>query len=112
MHRPEHWGYVQFSTGKPGAVAYQPDPAGPVRERLMQVYHGQAAFHGQNKRWTASLDDLKLPELAGLSSEPVILKTTPEGFTASLTFTPPGGSPQTWVVTQDSRLTRRDDAAR
>ena len=31
MHRPERWGYVQFSTAPPGTVSYKPDPAGPIR---------------------------------------------------------------------------------
>ena len=30
MHRPERWGYVQFSTAKPGTVSYKPNPAGPM----------------------------------------------------------------------------------
>ena len=38
MHRPEHWGYVQFSTAAPGQAVYRPDPAGPIRDRLMQIY--------------------------------------------------------------------------
>ncbi|MHB1560155.1 MAG: carbohydrate-binding family 9-like protein [Isosphaeraceae bacterium] len=110
MHRPEHWGFVQFSTGKPGEVAYQPDLAGPVRERLMQLYHAQAAFHGKNRRWAATLEELKLPEPAGGTSYPIVMKTTADGFHASITFTPPGGAPQTWSIRQDSRLTR-DGAA-
>ena len=30
MHRPERWGYVQFSTAPAGQAAYRPDPAGPI----------------------------------------------------------------------------------
>jgi hypothetical protein len=41
MHRPETWGYVQFSTAPPGTVAYQPDPAGPVRHLLHRVYYAE-----------------------------------------------------------------------
>ncbi len=66
MHRPERWGYVQFSTAPPGQAVYKPDPAGPIRDRLMQIYHAQAGFHGRTKRWAASLDELKLPEPVGL----------------------------------------------
>ena len=68
MHRPERWGYVQFSTAAPGQTAYRPDPAGPIRDRLMQVYYAQQAFFSQNKRWAATLDDLKLPDAPGLPS--------------------------------------------
>lgn len=110
MHRPEHWGFVQFSTRKPGDVTYQPDPAGPVRERLMQLYHAQAAFHGKNKRWAMTLNELKLPEAADATSFPMVMKANSDGFTASITFTPPGSAPQTWMVRQDSRLTRESEA--
>ena len=62
MHRPERWGYVQFSTAAPGQAAYRPDPAGPIRDRLMQVYHAQRAFFAKNKRWATTLEELKLPD--------------------------------------------------
>ncbi|HZU36927.1 MAG TPA: carbohydrate-binding family 9-like protein, partial [Gemmataceae bacterium] len=31
MHRPETWGYVQFSTARPGTATFHPDPAGPAK---------------------------------------------------------------------------------
>ena len=65
MHRPERWGYVQFSTAAPGQATYRPDPAGPIRDRLMQIYYAQRAFFDQNKRWATTLDDLKLADDAG-----------------------------------------------
>ena len=55
MHRPERWGYVQFSTAPPGQAVYRPDPAGPVRDRLMQIYYAQAAYHARTKRWAAEV---------------------------------------------------------
>jgi len=33
MHRPETWGYVQFSTGRPGSVPFAPDASLPARRR-------------------------------------------------------------------------------
>ena len=42
MHRPERWGYVQFSTAKPGQAAYRIDPAAAIRDRLMQLYYAAA----------------------------------------------------------------------
>ena len=66
MHRPERWGYVQFSTAVPGQAAYRPDPAAPIRDRLMQVYYAQKAYFKQNNRWAKTLDDLKLPDAPGL----------------------------------------------
>jgi predicted metalloprotease with PDZ domain len=104
MHRPERWGFVQFSTAPPGQAVYDVDPAGPIRDRLMQVYHAQTAFHKQTKRWATSLDELKLPEPLGVPSHRVELRTTPDGYVAALTLTSPGGPPQIWTVQQDSRI--------
>src|SRR5829696_6582392 len=52
MHRPERWGFVQFTTGPPGpGAAFRPDRSWPAREALMRVYHAQAAFRKRRGRW-------------------------------------------------------------
>jgi Carbohydrate family 9 binding domain-like len=104
MHRPERWGYVQFSTAAPGHAVYDADPAGPIRDRLMQVYHAQFAFHQRTKHWAETLDELKLPKPVGIPPHQVKLNTTPDGYIATLTLTAPGGPPRTWTVQQDSRI--------
>jgi hypothetical protein len=45
MHRPEFWGYVQFSQIPVGAetVPFQPDPNWATRSALMAVYEAQKA---------------------------------------------------------------------
>ncbi len=106
MHRPETWGYVQFSTAAPGQAAYKADPAGPVRDRLMQIYHAQADFQKRTHHWAGSLDELKLPHAAAMPSHRSSLHTTSDGYVATITFTPPGRSRETWTVRQDSRLRR------
>jgi hypothetical protein len=108
MHRPERWGYVQFSTEAPGKAAYRPDPSGPLRDRLMEIYQAQKAHRQANKTWAASLEAL------GQANEPPppgarvpTLRMTPEGFEAELKLVPLGVRPgQTWTVRQDSRLVR------
>ncbi len=110
MHQPERWGYLQFSKEAPGVAAYKVDPSGPVRDRLMTIYHAQKAFNKAGGQWSNSLeplglkpDDLKAPG----ASDPT-LKSTPTGFEASMTLAPHDGQPaRTWVVDQDSRLTSR-----
>ena len=67
MHRPERWGYVQFSTAAPGKAVFLPDPAGPIRDRLMQIYHAQKAFFGKTKHWATTLDELNMPAAASHS---------------------------------------------
>ena len=110
MHRPERWGFVQFSTAKPGgeAVAFRPDPAAPVRDRLMQIYYAQKAYQRNNQRWADRLDPLDLgPTPAGMPRLSTAIETTSEGWRASITFEPEPGAPQTWTIDQDSRIGRK-----
>jgi Carbohydrate family 9 binding domain-like len=112
MHRPERWGFVQFSTQAPGQAGYDLDPAGPVRDRLMKVYHEQRAYREKAKAWAPTLEALGLAGDNPLpGTEPPTLRITPEGFEAEITLRPSGGHPrQTWIVRQDSRLTRKSQA--
>ncbi len=94
MHRPERWGYVQFSAAPSGAALFRPDPTLPARDYLMGIYHewrrtgggappraaevgsrprvpgaaGPLRFQGEGKKWTFRLlvrgRDGKLLELA------------------------------------------------
>jgi predicted metalloprotease with PDZ domain len=108
MHRPERWGYVQFSTAAPGQAAYRPDPAGPFRDRLIEVYHAQNVFFKRNKRWATETDDLKLTAMPNLPAHTTKISLTPDGYEAAITFSPPGGKPETWTIRQDSRIQSRD----
>jgi hypothetical protein len=65
MHRPERWGYVQFSTAKPGEGKFQTDPTGPARHALHRVYYAQKAYQKEHGGWAKSLDQLKLGKLTG-----------------------------------------------
>jgi hypothetical protein len=106
MHRPEHWGYVQFSTAEPGKATYQPDPAGPVRERLMQIYSAQQKYRDKHKNWATTEKELDLPEpAAGFPEHTVSLKGVEKGYEASITFTPAGKAPRTLSIREDSRIT-------
>jgi hypothetical protein len=104
MHQPERWGYVQFSTAPPGQASFRPDPADAIRDRLMRIYHAQVAFRARNQRWAARIEDLGLPDATGLPRDATSLRLTPEGYEAAITFSPPGGQPETWTVRQDSRI--------
>jgi len=65
MHRPERWGYVQFSTAEPGAAKFRPDPTGPARHLLHRVYYAQQAYRKEHGAWAKSLEALKLGKLTG-----------------------------------------------
>jgi hypothetical protein len=105
MHQPERWGYVQFSTGRPGAAKFRPDPEGPARHALHQIYHAQQAHRKEHKRWAKSLADLRLPPLRheSFAGEPV-LQTTDDLFQASVTIRGPAGKPRRVSIRQDSRV--------
>ena len=62
MHRPERWGYVEFSDKPPGQATYTVDPAGAARERLMAVYHAQRAYQSKHKAWAKTAEELGLAE--------------------------------------------------
>ncbi len=66
MHRPETWGYVQFSTAPFGKAAFHPDVDYPVKRRLHEIYYAQAAFRKKHGRYAISLK-----ELGSIDSQPV-----------------------------------------
>ncbi len=108
MHRPERWGYVQFSTAKPGQTAYRIDPAGPIRDRLIQVYYAQKSFFDHNKKWATSLDELKLPAAPGsLPHHTTSLRLTSEGYEAAINLKNSGEKSEAWTIRQDSRIGHR-----
>ncbi|MEX2244389.1 MAG: carbohydrate-binding family 9-like protein [Fimbriimonadaceae bacterium] len=55
MHKPELWGYVQFSHMPPGTDEFVPDPEWDARMRLMDVYNRQRAYHEKNKAWDPAI---------------------------------------------------------
>jgi hypothetical protein len=95
MHRPERWGYVQFSTGRPGSTAFKPNPSEPVRRELHRVYYAQRAFQAKQDRWAKTADELHLQGLPSLRIE-----ATENGFEASLE-SKLGGR---WHIRQDARV--------
>jgi hypothetical protein len=102
MHRPERWGYVQFSTAKPGTAAFRPDPTAPARDLLHRVYYAQRDYRKAHGSFARSIAELGL---TGLASEPRI-ETTANGFEASLPLPGAAGAkPRRLVITHDARIT-------
>jgi cellulose/xylan binding protein with CBM9 domain len=91
MHRPERWGYVQFSTAEPGTAKFVPDPSEPVRRQLHRVYYAQRTFFGKEKRWAKTLDELGL----GALGRELKLEATTSGF--EVTSGP-------WHLREDARI--------
>ena len=103
MHRPERWGFVQFSEAAAGNVHFKPIATWNARETLMTVYHHQKAFHQEHKRWAVSLDELRLNSLP----QRVALETTAAGFQAHINVQH-GDKPQQLHVRQDSKIWMTD----
>lgn len=105
MHRPETWGYVQFTTGPPGEVQFRPDPAGPARQALHAVYYAQQDFRKKHHHWAKSLPELGLPVMTHESlGGPVRIEVAGDLFQASVEVRPPGGKSRRWNIRQDARV--------
>lgn len=105
MHRPERWGYIQFSTAAPGVAKFRPDPSLPARDLLMEIYHLQRGYRQRFGRYAASLDELglKTRTAAGMT-EPVRMESTRTGYTATAEVRLPGSHVHTLHVREDSLL--------
>lgn len=103
MHRPERWGYVQFSAAPPGTAAFRPDPSQAARDYLMQVYYAQKAYQEIHGRWAASLSALSPLEMGDGAALPV-LQLTSDGFQASVEYAAPDGAHRRLHIRADSRL--------
>jgi hypothetical protein len=96
MHRPERWGYLQFSTTA-GDIPFRPDPTAAARDLLHRVYYAQRDFRKANGKYAASAADL------GVSG--VRIETTTGGFEASAELPAAGGTKRRAVITHDARVT-------
>lgn len=83
MHRPETWGYLQFSTARPGTAKLRPDATGASRHLLHQIYYAQKAFHKKRGRWARSLKELGMNEIERAKGA-IRLEVTSSGFEVSM----------------------------
>jgi WD40 repeat protein/serine/threonine protein kinase len=103
MHRPERWGYVQFSTAPPGKATIRRDPAGPAKHVLQQIYHAQRKFYAKNKRYAVALAELKLHNLTHDSLQaPPVLELQGTGYWATVELRRPDHGARKWRIRQDS----------
>ncbi len=103
MHRPEHWGYVQFSTAPPGKATFRPDPAGPAKHVLQRIYYAQRAFRLAHKRYAESLKEVAVPNLNHDSlAAPPVIEVIDGGYRATVEIRFPGGAARRWRIHQDS----------
>jgi hypothetical protein len=104
MHRPETWGYVQFTSRPAGEVTVAPDPSWPARVWLHRAYYAQREHRRAHGRWTASIDELTLGTLPAGLAQPE-LRVAGSVFEIAVTLTASG---QRWRIRQDALLQSDD----
>ena len=62
MHRPERWGYLQFSTAKPGTAEFRPDSEWEHRDLLHRAYYAQRIYRAKNGKYATAVADLGLKD--------------------------------------------------
>jgi hypothetical protein len=101
MHRPERWGYLQFSTAKPGKAEFKPDPDWALRDLLHRAYYAQRIYHKAHGKYASAVSDLGLKDQ---EASELKIETTRSGFEASLIVNEKGAKSRRWTITQDSRI--------
>jgi hypothetical protein len=102
MHRPETWGYVQFSTARPGSVAFRKDPALPARRWLHEVYYAQREYRKGHQRWAKTLQELGVGPASADGLSGATLETTADLYQASIVLRLAAGETQRWNIRQDA----------
>jgi len=112
MHRPEMWGYLQFSPLPPGRALAAPrvDHALPAKNALHDIYYAQKAYHAATGAWASSTLQLNFPnathpDLVG----PPRLQPTSDGWQAFQQIKAEDGRLQTWGIRHDSLISRFDE---
>jgi WD40 repeat protein/serine/threonine protein kinase len=105
MHRPETWGYVQFSTAPVGTAKFRPDPTGRARHLLHRILYAQQAFRKSHDRWARNLHELGLEKLTDSSLvAPPRLEVTANGFIIVAVVRLEGGQTASIRLHSDGRL--------
>jgi hypothetical protein len=103
MHRPEYWGYVQFT--RKAAAQFVPDQSWDVRIALVRVYYAQKAFYEEHKRWAAALEELSgYPVSPPAGVRVPAIRLIESGYVCSVRLALTGGREQVWHISQDSRM--------
>ena len=105
MHRPERWGYVQFSTNTTSQALFRADSTLPVRDLLMGLYYAQRSFRAAHGGYASNVADLAVGPLT-LGPKAVIpqIAVTEKGYVVSVEAQVGGGVTVRWHVREDSRL--------
>jgi hypothetical protein len=105
MHRPERWGYIQFSTAKPGSAKFRPDPDWPIRDLLHRAYYAQRIHHRKDGHYATTIGDLGLE---GEEARKLKIEAFRSGFEVTAEATSKADAkPRRIAITQDARISTR-----
>ena len=99
MHRPERWGYLQFSSATSNPPAFAPDPDAALKDWLHEFYYAQRMYHKEHRHYAKSSADLTGGPAGKTTWGAATLETTTRGFTATA-----GAKGRRWTISQDSHL--------
>ena len=105
MHRPEMWGYVQFTMLDSAVAQYHPDPSFGMRRILMHLYYSERSYRDAHKAYTDKLSELNPGNISDkeLFGDPGI-ELTPGKYTATAIQRLPRGTIVKWHIRQDSKI--------
>lgn len=102
MHRPERWGYVQFTRMAPDSERVAPDVSAPARDALQEVFYAQLDFKSRHGRWGRTLEEIEVSPEASGALRPRVLLTTADGYECTVEMEVPGREPRRWAIRHDA----------
>ena len=103
MHRPESWGYAQFSALKAGEKqeVFHKHPDESLKFVLRELYYLQHQYFWNHQRYAKSLEELHPEDPEFLKPYPVAFDVSGTRFRLSLPSLEGNG---TWHISEDSRI--------
>ncbi len=104
MHRPEHWGFVQFCLDRPMHNFEEQTAKWNAQRELMKVYWAQQAHKKEKGRFAAQISELSAYSPGESISSKVSMIQTISSFEASVEASLPSGRTIICGMTGDSRF--------
>ncbi len=106
MHRPETWGYVQFTTKPVGSnVKFIPDETIRARYLLHTILYAQEEYKMENERYAKTLDKLSGTELKHSSlAEPITMTSDTKTWQGTAKVKCSNGKIKTVRIQHDGRV--------
>jgi hypothetical protein len=104
MHRPEKWGYVQFSTDEVAKAEFKPDPLAKERNLLLNIYYAQKDYRKEHGKWAKNLAELSIDGSLYEGKLKPHLETTESCFEASVISESQDREPVKLHILHDSRI--------